>query len=64
MIFKTYFQKNMTGKAATQESIKESHAILEASLKTIERVWINGSNKFMFGDKPTIADLSLACELT
>jgi glutathione S-transferase len=49
-IFRTYFIKNMTGKAATPESIKESWDLLHASLKTIETIWIKGDSEFMFGD--------------
>ena len=32
----------------------------------IQKTWLNPKRgtKFMFGDKPSIADLSLACELT
>ena len=63
-IFRTYFIKNMTGKAATPEQIKESEDMLHTSLKVIQKIWITGQSKFMFGDEPSIADLSLACELT
>ena len=36
------------------------------SLKYIEKIWLyqDRKTKFMFSDKPSIADLSLACELT
>ena len=36
-----------------------------SSLKTIEKIWLprNSTKKYMFGDQPTIADLSLAFEL-
>ena len=65
-IWSKYFQKNMTGIEAPPERISESLRILFRSLQQIERIWLTPSRgtKFMFGDQPSIADLSLACEIT
>ena len=64
-VFRKYFFPNMVGRAAHPESIKESEIILHQSLKKIVKIWLpeNSPHKFMFGDLPTIADLSLAAEL-
>ena len=67
-LFRKYFSALMDkdGVGATEESIKESWKILNRSLQQIERIWLKPDRgyKFMFSDKPSIADLSLACELT
>lgn len=37
---------------------------LDSSLSTIESVWLKGSGKFLLGSyQPSIADLSLVCEI-
>ena len=50
---------------ATQFAIDESWSILLRSLTQISRIWLRADRgtKFMFGDLPSIADLSLACEV-
>jgi len=55
----------LTGKPAPKEAIQESWDLIHKSLGSIERYWMIQAEKsgFMFGTKPTIADLSLACEL-
>ena len=50
-----------TGKPARKEGMQEYWNILTNSLKSIEQYWMGA--QFMFGSEPTIADLSLACEL-
>lgn len=66
--FRTYFSGLMSkdGIWATQESIDEAYTLMIKSLDLIEKIWLPKSKKtrFMFGDKPSIADLSLACEIT
>ena len=54
----------VTGKPAPQKSIEESWFLLDKSLKLIEAKWLSKNNKkYLFGNKMTIADLSLYCEL-
>lgn len=66
-MFRKYFSALMDkdGVGASEYSIKESYNLMERSLKFIQKIWLplNHNTKFMFGDFPTIADLSLACEL-
>ena len=66
-MFRKYFSALMdkNGKGDTEFSVQEAWTILVKSLKYIERIWLprNSSKRFMFGDDPSIADLSLACEL-
>ena len=66
--FRKYFSGIMdkNGVWSTQESINEAWKQILVSLKYIEKIWLykDRKTKFMFSDKPTIADLSLACELT
>merc|ERR1712086_261121 len=54
------------GQWATQAMVDEAYNHLIKSLGIIEEKWINEKlkTKYMFGDKPSIVDLSLACELT
>jgi glutathione S-transferase len=67
-MFRKYFSGLMDKNAvwATEFAIEESWKILTRSLKQIERIWLpaNSGKRFMFGDKPSIADLSLAGEVT
>mgnify|MGYP000152933636 CR=1 FL=1 len=64
-VFRKYFFPNMVGRSAPKESIIEAEIIMHQSLKKIVKIWLpeNSPTKFMFGDKPSIADLSLAAEL-
>ncbi|KAJ7553533.1 hypothetical protein O6H91_06G102200 [Diphasiastrum complanatum] len=42
----------------------EAESILKSSLMKLETIWLTGSNKFLGNARqPSIADLSLACEL-
>jgi len=46
------------------EAAKEGENLLVRSLGTIESVWLKGDAKFLNGNRqPTIADLSLVCEI-
>ena len=51
---------------SSQESVDEAWDILNRTLRTIEKIWLpkNATKQFMFGDKPSIADLSLAGEVS
>ena len=55
----------MRGREANEVIIEEDWKNLLASMKKLEQVWLpnNSTKKYMFGDQPTIADLSLAMEL-
>ena len=53
-----------TGKQAPQAMIDESYSMIRKSLELIEQKWFADNHKYMFGDMITIADLSLACELS
>jgi glutathione S-transferase len=55
----------MSGKPVPAEALEQSWAILMRSLSQVVRIWLpkTGSKKFMFGNKPSIADLALACEV-
>lgn len=62
----TVYMTNMTGLPAPPDETEEAKKLMLRSLKRIETIWLpaDRSTKFMFGDEPSIADLSLACELT
>ena len=64
-IFRKYFLPNMMGRFSSEESLNDCLMMLHMSLKTIVRIWLskNRKTKFMFGDTPSIADITLACEL-
>ena len=59
--FRQFFYKNMTGMDPPKDSIKEALMILHKSCALIEKIWLH--DKYLFGAEPSIADLSLACEL-
>ena len=67
-LFRKYFSGLMdkNGVYSSKESVEESWKILNRSLQQVERIWLfkDRGYKFMFSDFPSIADLSLACELT
>ncbi|XP_047050288.1 glutathione S-transferase T1-like [Lolium rigidum] len=53
------------GLTPNPESAKEAEKLLVRSLKTIESEWLKGDAKFLHGNpQPSIADLSLVCEIT
>jgi len=66
-LFRKYFSGMMdkNGIWASQYAVDESWDIMNRCLKQIERIWLprNSTKRFMFGDQPSIADLSLAGEL-
>ena len=64
-IFRKFFYPALVGGNASQETIKEANIILEMSLNQIVSIWLpqNSNRKFLIGNQPTIADLSLAMEL-
>ncbi|KAI8546342.1 hypothetical protein RHMOL_Rhmol07G0109400 [Rhododendron molle] len=46
------------------QAAAEGEKILSASLEQIESIWLKGNGRFLLGSfKPSIADLSLVCEL-
>jgi glutathione S-transferase len=50
---------------ASEFAIQDSWETLQKSLRIIEKVWLprGQKKKFMFGDEPSIADISLSVEL-
>ena len=46
-----------------QHFINEGEKIFEKSLKQLERVFLSEKHPFLFGEKPTIADIALFSEL-
>ncbi|CAL4928540.1 unnamed protein product [Urochloa decumbens] len=52
------------GLRTSPEAVKQAEKLLMQSLGTIESVWLNGGAKFLLGSpQPSIADLSLVCEI-
>ncbi|KAJ6849883.1 glutathione S-transferase T1-like [Iris pallida] len=52
------------GLPADQAAAKKGEKLLCSSLSTIESIWLGGDSKFLLGnDQPSIADLSLVCEV-
>ncbi|CAN6286076.1 unnamed protein product [Urochloa humidicola] len=52
------------GLTTSLEAVKQAEKLLMQSLGTIESVWLNGGAKFLLGSpQPSIADLSLVCEI-
>ena len=53
------------GLPSNPEGAKEAEEVLNASLSVIESYWLKDDAKFLLGySQPSIADLSLACEIT
>ena len=67
-MFRKYFSGLMdkNGVWSTDVAVKEAWKLIEDSLKQIQKVWLkpDRGHKYMFGEKPSICDLLLACELT
>ena len=44
----------------------EAYTMLEKAIRKVSKLWLkdDDTKAYMFGDQPSIADLSLACELT
>ncbi|XP_050227957.1 glutathione S-transferase T1-like [Mercurialis annua] len=52
------------GFPVSEEGAAEGEKLLSSSLSTIESVFLNDNGSFLLGaDKPSIADLSLVCEI-
>lgn len=52
------------GRPLNPQAAAEAEKILNSSLSKIESVWLKGSGKFLLGsNQPSIADLSLVCEI-
>ncbi|KAL6636444.1 hypothetical protein ACP70R_024016 [Stipagrostis hirtigluma subsp. patula] len=52
------------GLTPSPEAAKQAEKLLERSLRMIESVWLKGDTKFLLGSpQPSIADLSLVCEI-
>ncbi|KAF7810269.1 glutathione S-transferase T1-like [Senna tora] len=53
------------GLRPNQQAAEEAEKILSSSLSTIENIWLKGNGRFLLGGwQPSIADLSLVCEIT
>ena len=66
--FRKFFSgfMNKSGVWASEESVQESWLQIKRSLQLIEKIWLSPDRKgaYMFGDEPSIADLSLGGEIT
>ena len=66
-MFRKYFSGLMdkNGVWASTFAVNESWTILKRTLTQITRIWLpkDSAKRYMFGDQPSIADLSLACEI-
>nr|XP_010909100.1 glutathione S-transferase T1 [Elaeis guineensis] len=52
------------GRPLNSQAANEAEKVLNLSLSKIESVWLKGNTKFLLGNsKPSIADLSLVCEI-
>ncbi|KAI0493735.1 hypothetical protein KFK09_023859 [Dendrobium nobile] len=52
------------GRTLNPQSATEAEKLLTSSLSNIESIWLKGDAKFLLGNLgPSIADLSLACEI-
>ncbi|XP_020599944.1 glutathione S-transferase T1-like [Phalaenopsis equestris] len=53
------------GRTMNPQAAAEAEKSLSSSLSIIESMWLNGDAEFFLGNpKPSIADLSLVCEIT
>ncbi|XP_027342611.1 glutathione S-transferase T1-like isoform X2 [Abrus precatorius] len=53
-----------TGRPLNSKAAAEAERVLLSSLSKLEDVWLNGDGRFLLGgSQPSIADLSLVCEL-
>ncbi|KAH7314853.1 hypothetical protein KP509_21G023900 [Ceratopteris richardii] len=54
----------LLGRPLDEKAAAESEVLLKASIKRIDTLWLNKEGSFLTGnEQPSIADLSLACEL-
>jgi glutathione S-transferase len=52
------------GLTTSPDAVKQAEKLLSQSLDRIESVWLNGGAKFLLGNpQPSVADLSLVCEI-
>ncbi|RCV39828.1 hypothetical protein SEVIR_9G001500v4 [Setaria viridis] len=52
------------GLTTSPDAVKQAEKLLSQSLERIESVWLKGGAKFLLGSpQPSIADLSLVCEI-
>lgn len=64
MYFKSKFLEPLrNGTQPDMDQVNEYEKILRASLDDMENFWLNNSNRFLFGNKVTIADLLAAAEI-
>lgn len=54
----------LLGLPQNQQAAAEAEKILVSSLSTIENIWLKGDGQYLLGGlRPSIADLSLVCEI-
>ncbi|RDX88369.1 Glutathione S-transferase T1 [Mucuna pruriens] len=54
----------LLGLPLNQQAAAEAEKILISSLSTIENIWLKGAGRYLLGGfRPSIADLSLVCEV-
>lgn len=63
MYAKTKYILPMKGQPANAEQLALFEGIMKNSLDTFENVWLNHSDRFLFGSEVTIADLLAASEI-
>ncbi|CAL5214797.1 unnamed protein product [Lathyrus oleraceus] len=52
------------GHPLNPKAASEAEKVLSSSLSNLEKIWLNGNGRFLLGgSQPSIADLSLVCEL-
>jgi hypothetical protein len=52
------------GLPLNKEAAAEAEKVLTSSLSTIENIWLKGDGQYLLGGfRPSIADLSLVCEI-
>lgn len=52
------------GRPLNPKAASEAEKVLSSSLSILEKIWLNGNGRFLLGgSQPSIADLSLVCEL-
>lgn len=54
----------LLGRQLNQQAAAEAEKVLISSLSTIENIWLKGNGRYLLGGlRPSIADLSLVCEI-
>jgi hypothetical protein len=52
------------GLPLNKQAAAEAEKVLTSSLSTIENIWLKGDGQYLLGGfRPSIADLSLVCEI-